>query len=1435
MQLQAGYIFDFVKNKLLSKHDSSEVMPLLDYLSYFEVDSKLEEENENDKSELAVINNLISRGLPTRPSLFIENSFLNALEIGESRTDILGNIETVSNDSFSLISQYLFKALHIIDPRVNPDITKYQLQQSFEFDNIGSRYEEDFLFSHVPRILGAEWFQLLESQREFTSIVNLDNNFTRQRTDFTVEFPFPLMNKKGIIIEIDGPHHWENQNQIILDQQRDTASVNVDWFNTLRIETRNFDDIDNKFSELIELAQQLFFQTIRFNYQNPLYFDTDGLKALQLVLSPFAISRIQKVLIQYLLQSKLNLSAAVWKIAVIERDVPCAAIAIADLKLQLQNIFALQGKSFNPGIELTVFTTKEFQSAILNKVDLTDHFLAMNFLDIANTNMNDDFDVLIDISILQRKGFSGNEILIPSREKCVVRSSYHKQSTRTFLTSDIITYQNFVNYNPNKPEESLFEFMPIQTLRYFLQNIFRKNTFREGQVEILNKALLAESVIGLLPTGGGKSLTYQLAALLQPGICLVIDPIKSLMKDQYDNLKNNQIDACNFINSSLKTRERKTRETAKLKNGEVLISFVSPERLQIKEFRDTLKEMKENEIYFNYCVIDEAHCVSEWGHDFRTSYLSLGKNAIKHCWRKNTSLIVENGEEKILNPISLFGLTATASFDVLSDVQRELSGNDGRYKLKEDSVIRTETVNRTELTYEIINVVANLNTVNINLPFDEFEWALKEKIGFAKQDELIQILRSKRNFFDSENIYSGIIFCPHRAWYFGVTDRYREDDLRKAYYEKLKRNDLNFLNSGTFIGSDSDDEKIKEHIESDSIQAQDDFINNKLNLLISTKAFGMGIDKPNIRFTFHINYPSSIESFVQEAGRAGRDRNPATSYILFNDENIAHPKKQNGFEIDRDNLLYFHNSSFKGEDKEVAILTELLTEINSPDKTSEIEQIIFDDCTTIVNCKIKKNPNWVRLYIDGEYPNTYGYLNLLNLEVSIHFSNYDATLSNRICEKAKEFITANSPTTNWTSWLEEKSKEKGIEKRLDEIEIGEEITPNIILKFSNDSATYFEKITQSLRLSVDQRFDKDIVLSAKSISNKFEEFLEKLENGFLKKTGQEINIKTTLLHIDRQRGLSQGDVFKAFKGFYNSYREKSDTEKALYRLSTLGVIDDYTVDFNSKTYTVYASRKTGEQYFKNLEGYIRKYYSEVRTEQEIRKAREFEGTSAIQKCLYFLTDFVYREIEKKRFEGIGVMKEACEIGKENGGVAFKEFVDLYFNSKYARKGYEVNGENKSLTDRTEEGRQQNINWVWEFIQVIDEDKSGGHINNLKHLRGACVRLLIPQPDNAVFHLLKAFSIFILEPENNRMMEEASNSFAKGFIEFQNVNDWTFDLVLQEAEEYKDYVLQFSTHSGIQEIMKNEIAILSVKVHSEWLENFNNKFLEKYEPGYSHTS
>ncbi len=613
-----------------------------------------------------------------------------------------------------------------------------------------------------------------------------------------------------------------------------------------------------------------------------------------------------------------------------------------------------------------------------------------------------------------------------------------------------------------------------KSLTYFLQNIFRKESFREGQLPILNRALQGKSVIGLLPTGGGKSLTYQIASLLQAGVTMVIDPIKSLMQDQYDNLVKNGIDCCNFINSKL-TREEKTIATNQVVESKVLFTFVSPERLQIEDFRTSLHEMHKNQVYFSYCVIDEVHCVSEWGHDFRTSYLSLGRNAIEHCKTKNKETI------------PIFGLTATASFDVLSDVERELSGN-GLTNIDSDAIVRFENTNRTELQYQIVNTAVDFerdekfkfilpDKSELLLPIQPIKGDIKQQTALEKQSSLIKLVDlvpdklltlneqsdlilgwtlkafysdqydeknisetekkalikkllpnikienfDKNTFYDSSessnnSIYKngGIIFCPHRTHLFGVTDKFKFDTWdhdvicdktgeilhkkgefvldengkkvklplhkRKAVADALVRTGK--YEVGVFMGSSDEDEKVGKEIETESFDNQRKFIENEQNIMVATKAFGMGIDKPNVRFTVHVNIPASIESFVQEAGRAGRDRKMALSSILFNpqkvtifnqkcfetlesemsEESLKILKKlknqkfckeevpeilkaigneeliQNKEKIldnldeifvDKDNLLFFHNNSFKGQEKELVVINELLEEILLP-------------------------------------------------------------------------------------------------------------------------------------------------------------------------------------------------------------------------------------------------------------------------------------------------------------------------------------------------------------------------------------------------------------------------------------------------------------------------------------------------------------------------
>jgi ATP-dependent DNA helicase RecQ len=281
-----------------------------------------------------------------------------------------------------------------------------------------------------------------------------------------------------------------------------------------------------------------------------------------------------------------------------------------------------------------------------------------NMIYIGSDFKEEEFDIIIDIATLFRSNIYDDK-KYESNKKIIIRSCHFYDNSfgnarRTYCASPL-HYRELVykkqdgTYIANKLEKYI---------EFFVQNIFRKPSFREGQLPIISRALRLLPVIGLLPTGGGKSLTFQLSALMQPGICIVVDPIKSLMEDQVRVLKNNWIDCCDYLNSNITTTIRRNKHYH-FRFGESQLMFLSPERFVIEKFRELLKGINSLfDLSITYCVIDEVHCVSEWGQNFRDTYLFLGKNAQEFCFTRNHS---EKGK------VSLIGLTATASYDVLAE------------------------------------------------------------------------------------------------------------------------------------------------------------------------------------------------------------------------------------------------------------------------------------------------------------------------------------------------------------------------------------------------------------------------------------------------------------------------------------------------------------------------------------------------------------------------------------------------------------------------------------------------------------------------------------------------------------------------------------------------------------------------------------------------
>ena len=639
-----------------------------------------------------------------------------------------------------------------------------------------------------------------------------------------------------------------------------------------------------------------------------------------------AVARIQKTFIEAMISDRMDLKKDTLNILVIEDDTSVAKIAINDFVELYHHIVAM---------------TQDYSDMTLPQI---------NIYGKREAKTQTTYDAIIDVSIDQ---LCNPEEVVFSKYKAnndcyfIVRSSKSVYAERFLYTTERIKYKPLVEKDTQGNYHNIEDV--CGHLRYFLNLIFRKEDFRPGQLPILSRALQLKSVIGLLPTGGGKSLTYQLAAILQPGVTLVVDPLRGLMKDQYDGLLKTGIDCISYINSDItKDREERERRENALTGSQIQIMFLSPERLSIHRFREVLRSMRESDVFFAYGVIDEVHCVSEWGHDFRLAYLHLGRNLFKYVLPKEVE-----GED---NHISLFGLTATASFDVLADVERELSGSNS-YSLEDDATVRYENTNRLELQYYIYPVDASaadkarkVDEIKEDLVLNAINDAT-EKIQEIQNDDSISEI--KKRFLERENIsdegkiaevnstdlytdvnedwytarhtdVAGIVFCLR-------ANKDGKPDVKLSVptvANTLREHNINRIS--TYKGGDD-------------TSCQDDFLAGETNLMVATKAFGMGIDKPNVRLTVHLNYPGSLESFVQEAGRAGRDKKMALATIMYSPKTYpvinARTRQWSHFSADYTNNKFFYDSNFLGEEFELYVMELLMNGLNIRISNEEIAGI----------------------------------------------------------------------------------------------------------------------------------------------------------------------------------------------------------------------------------------------------------------------------------------------------------------------------------------------------------------------------------------------------------------------------------------------------------------------------------------------------------------
>lgn len=338
------------------------------------------------------------------------------------------------------------------------------------------------------------------------------------------------------------------------------------------------------------------------------------------------------------------------------------------------------------------------------------------------------------------------------------------------------------------------------SLEEALKHFFGYDSFRPGQRQIIEQALQNQDLLVIMPTGGGKSLCFQLPALLKPGLTVVVSPLIALMQDQVDALRDNGI-AATFLNSSLSLPEVRSRETAIL-NGKVKLLYAAPERLLGERFLSFLDTVR-SRIGISALAIDEAHCVSEWGHDFRPEYRQLQQLRRRYP------------------DIPTLALTATATKRVQQDIIQQLA-------LRQPG-IHVASFDRPNLYYEV------------------------QPRQRQSYNQLLKLVRSQQG--------SGIIYCLSRRTVNEIAFRLEKDGIPALPYHAGLEDEARSANQTHFIRDD-------------------------VQVIVATIAFGMGINKPDVRFVIHYDLPRNLESYYQESGRAGRDGEPSNCILFYSASDV---------------------------------------------------------------------------------------------------------------------------------------------------------------------------------------------------------------------------------------------------------------------------------------------------------------------------------------------------------------------------------------------------------------------------------------------------------------------------------------------------------------------------------------------------------------------
>jgi len=732
-------------------------------------------------------------------------------------------------------------------------------------------------------------------------------------------------------------------------------------------------------------------------------------------------------------------------------------------------------------------------------------------------------------------------------------------------------------------------------------------------------------------------------------------------------------------------------------------------------------------------------------------------------------------------------LTGTASYNVRWDIYEELF-------IEEEHTV-FNNFNEQKINFKVIDI--SNNSIKPEMPLTQAKYlsGSRKQVHFTfMMEELFPKGISK----GQDN--ATVIFCPEPYGETGISDE-KGDGLA----DKMEAN-FDQLRIGRFWGASNDGaDSVPVSLAEQSEEDHQKFLNNEIDILIATKAFGIGINKPDIRNIIYFNMPASIEGFIQQTYRAGRDEKETNCSVLIDRQLINIPEGsllQKYYSFDKINIdKYFALNSllkaYRGKQKELGQINDLLeNEAKAPTYLEVIQRLFKSEYNQDIELRFQPENNPSRLYVDVDEDKTYGYIDLKTLIIRYGETAFETQKSIKRLNFVREELIKRCKNTNIVECLtlkRDKAQAKGIKALLNSLKTKEQA--NYLLPFENTS---IHEIAGLLQEYISPVFKAGIIEDIYKNTNSFEAFYHELNELNL------IGIKTSKINVKQEA-----------EKLYHKIRTKAESFTALYRLSKLGIIEDFVIDPVEYRFELKIKKKSPEIYLLNQNNTVKQFILQDKY-LEIKQKAEEAGEKPLENAIRQHINYLYDYLLPEHIKSVNVLMQNLETLAKSENPAqsneqLNEYFANYFTARYANQEFSAIEGVPALSNSN-----QDFKTISDYIFNI-----GHYTDNWLHLKKSTELIAENYQDNYLSLLLNAFAELMSGTEEQAQIDWALDQISRGFIRMRQKENFDYEWYLNEIKSFLDYL--YENRSDLKEQYE---PIMWLRIHAVWLKDFNKKFLNK---------